>query len=119
MNLKQRTINESLKALDNSFHYREGIIKFSKHETFEHFLAKCLYAWELKQNDLDFVCEAKFSNGKIADFYVLSWRQASEIMASEKEASIKIKEEEYPVPVKSFKADDIIRQNNIIIGERK
>jgi hypothetical protein len=119
MNLKQRTLNESLKVMDKSFHYREGIIKFSKHETFIHFLGKCLYAWELKQNGISYFTEAIFANGKRADIFVPEWNQAIEIMSSEQEASIKIKEQDYPVKVKSVKADDIIKENKIIIGERK
>lgn len=113
MNIKQKTLNESLKVMDKSFHYREGIIKISKHETFKHALAKFLYCFELKKNGICYYTEVIFANGKRADIFVPEWNQAIEIMGSEQEASIKIKEQHYPVKVKSVKAEDIIKQNGI------
>lgn len=116
MNSKQRTINECLKLMDNSFHFREGIIKISKHETFNHALAKFLFCWELKKNDVAYYTEAIFANKKKrADIYVPDWNEAIEIMSSEREASIKLKEKDYPVKIKAVKADDIIKQNGIEI----
>tara|TARA_Y100000310_G_scaffold345849_1_gene471313 strand:+ start:1582 stop:1935 length:354 start_codon:yes stop_codon:yes gene_type:complete len=114
MNKKQAiAINRSLKVMDNSFHYKEGIIKISRHETLKHALAKFLYCFELKKNGIYYYTEVIFKKGKRADIFVPEWNQAIEIMASEQEASIKVKEEEYPVKVKSVKAEDIIKQNGI------
>ena len=112
MNNKQATLMESLKLMDNSFHFREGIIKFSKHETFKHFLAKCLMCYELRQNNTWFYTEAIFKGkGLRADIFVPSWNQAIEIVSSETKNSIEKKKEDYPVNVKFMKDDDVIKEN--------
>jgi len=114
MNTKQRTINESLKVLDRSFHFKENVIKFSRHESFSHFLAKCLYAYELSQNGILFYTEVIFTKGKLrADLFVPFWNKAIEIISTETKESIEKKKKDYPVDIIFVKADDVLRQNKV------
>lgn len=117
MSQHQRKLNENLKNLDPAFHYREGIIKYSAKpaEEFEHFLAKCLICWELKNNGLTIITEARFCNGSRADIYVVDWNQAVEIVSSEPSASIIAKKGKYPCPIKIHQADELIRGYGIKI----
>ena len=112
MNKKQATLLECLKLMNKSFHYREGIIKFSKHETYEHFLAKCMICYELRQNNLMFLTEAIFKEGKLrADIFVPEWNQAIEIVGSETKESIEKKIKGYAANVKVMEAKKVIGDN--------
>lgn len=113
MNNKQRTINESLKLLDRSYHFKENILKLNKHSNLKHELAKFLTLWELTQNGLTVISEAIFRNKKRADLFVLEWNKAIEIVNSETEESIEKKKKEYPVEITFLKADAVIKQNKI------
>ena len=119
MNSKQKKLNESLKVMDKSFHYREGIIKFSKYESFEHFLAKCFICYELKQCDHDFYTEAIFQKGLRADIFVPAWNEAIEVVNVEPEMSMKKKDRGYPVSVRFHLAKEIIKINLERMGFRK
>ena len=114
---RQLTINENLKNLDTTYHYKEGIIKFRPEpaEKINHFMAKCLTAWELKNNNVDFYTEAIFANGSRADIYVPLWNSAIEIVSSESKESMINKEDKYPCKVSFLKADDVLKQNGIEI----
>ena len=120
MNKTQRKINEYMKKVDGSFHYKEGIIKFSPEpaESFEHFLAKCLIAWEFKNAGLDYYTEARFCNKTRADIFIPFWNKAIEIVSSEPASSLMAKKVRYPCEIKIVKAEDIIRQNGIKFFKR-
>lgn len=95
--------------LDWRFNNKLNVIKFSEKETFDHFLAKCLLCWELKQNKKDFYTEAIFDQNKgRADIFVPILKEAWEVKNTEKDQSIKTKEAKYPCKVMSFKAKKII-----------
>jgi len=112
----QRRLNEALKVMDTSFHYKEGIIKISEHETFEHALAKFLYCWELKNQGINFYTEAIFRKDKLrSDIFVPFWNEAVEIVKSETERSILLKSSIYPVKVRAVYASEIIKSNEVLI----
>jgi len=46
---------------------KEGVIKFSTGEGYEHFKTKCEICWWLKKNKIPFYCEAIFETGGRAD----------------------------------------------------
>lgn len=100
-----------LEHIDKSYHYKEDVIKFSEHETFEHFLAKCLLCYELRQTGKHFLTEVIFSNGKRADIVSLEDGEALEVLHSETLEMFKEKLETYPIPAKAFKAKDVIKLN--------
>lgn len=115
MNQKQRTINESLKVLDRSYHFKENIIKFSKHESFIHFLAKCLVCYEYSKNGIDFYTECIFKRNKLrCDIFVPIWNKAVEVVNTETELSIEKKKNNYPVDVIFLKAEDILKQKGVM-----
>lgn len=109
--------SEILKLLDKKYHFKKNVVKLSKHETFDHKLAKCLTCIELSENGKNFITEAIFSNGKRADVIDLSTGDVIEILSSEKEESIEKKREEYPLPIIALKAKHVItfhkNKNNI------
>ncbi len=100
--------NEITKLLDRKFNTKMNVIKFSAHETFEHFLAKCLLAYEIRQNGENFVSEAIFNNGKRADLVNLNVAEAWEITHSESDKSIEQKKQDYPIKVIKFDAKKVI-----------
>ena len=103
---KKRLFN--LDLLDNAYNKDINVIKFSKHETFEHFLAKCLLCYELIQIEHDFVTEAIFKNNKRADIFDLTEGEALEVLKSETNKYFETKTESYPVEIRPFKAQKII-----------
>jgi hypothetical protein len=102
---------ETLGLLDISFHVKENVVKISRHEKFEHALAKFCLSWELMQSGQDIVTEAIFQNNKRADILALQEGTAYEILCSEKPENILKKEKEYPVAIKPFKAQKVIEQS--------
>lgn len=117
MNKKQRAINESLKVLDKSFHYKENVLKINRHSRLKHELAKFLTLWELTHNNLTVISEAIFQNKKRADLFCLEWNKAIEIVNTETEESIEKKRNDYPVDVTFLKADDVLKQNGVLIKD--
>lgn len=100
---------KSKEYLDHQFNTKEGVIKLNKNNTLQHELAKFLLAWEMLQNDQAFVTEAIFKNGKRADIFNLDEETAYEVLHSETEKYFNSKLRSYPVPVKPFRAADVIR----------
>ena len=97
--------------LDNSYNIKTNRLKFNVREddsTLKHELAKFLLAYELQQNKKKYVCEAIFKNGKRADLFILDNGEAYEVVKSETKESMKNKEEDYPVPITFFNAQDVI-----------
>lgn len=107
MNRKLK-INESLKYFDKTKNYRTNVFKMNKNESFNHRFAKFLICDELLKNDIQFVTEAVFANGKRADIFDLVNCEAIEVIESEKEESITKKRECYPVRLRVMKADEVI-----------
>lgn len=102
---------ENIALLDSSFNFKENIIKVSKHETFIHFVAKCMLSYELMNNGHDIITEAIFENKKRADIFDVTEGVAYEVLASEKEENLVNKRKDYPVEVKGFKAKNVIEQS--------
>jgi len=112
--IKKKHYNR-LDVLDRSFNFKENVIKFGKNETFEHFLGKCLIAWELSNTNLDFYTEAIFKGKKRSDFFVLDWNQAIEIVKSESSKSIIEKESSYPVRLTVITTKKIFNDNKELL----
>ena len=103
-------VRENSKLLDSSKCARLGDLRFGSNERFHHALAKFLLAWEFKQSGMVFSTEAVFDGGKgRCDVFNLSDGVAYEVLDSELEENIKVKEGKYPVLVKSFKAKEVIK----------
>lgn len=96
--------------LHPAYNTKENVIKISRHEKFEHALAKFLLAYELIHSGQDVITEAIFQNGKRADVLALQEGVAYEILCSESKKSILAKAKQYPVEIKPFKADQVIKQ---------
>lgn len=112
MNARQESKIRSLNLLDTKYHFRENVIKISKHETLNHFMAKCLLSYEILQLGNNFITEAIFKEGgKRADILVLEDEEVWEIVQSETKKSIEKKQKKYPVLIKVFKAEEVIKAN--------
>ena len=109
MSNQEQVMIENERLLNKAFHVKRDVIKFSQHETFDHFLAKCLLCWEFKQLSQSFVTESIFANGKRADVFNLSNGTAYEVVKSESNESIERKRKEYPVPLIALRAERILK----------
>jgi len=99
---------ELLSLFDRSYNIRKNTIKFNSHNTEAHELAKCILALDLLKSGKTFYCEAIFLSGLRADLVCLEDFSAYEVIVSESEHSIRNKQENYPLPILYFKAEDII-----------
>lgn len=102
---------QTKKLLHPAFNTKENVIKISRHEKFEHALAKFLLSYELMQTGQDIVTEAIFNNKNRADILALQEGKAYEILCSEKEANLVNKSRDYPVEVRGFNAKKVIEQS--------
>ena len=102
---------ENKKLIDTRLSLNLNSVKIARGETLEHALAKFLLSYEAIQNGHKIITECKFNNGKQADIFIMSIPGgiAWEIMASETNKMLETKE--YPCPIISFKAKEVIRMN--------
>ena len=99
--------SESIKLCDDSFSYKQNILKLFRNNTLNHELAKFFLSWEILQSGGNFISEAIFKNGKRADILNLELCEAWEVVHSERENSKHIKVNEYPCKILFFDSDKI------------
>jgi len=109
MNKLQQKRWESLKLLSSSYNLTKNVIKFSKGETIEHFVAKCLLCKEAKDLGFEFVTEAIFLNKSRADIFILDLTEAWEVLGTETREMLSKKN--YPCEIIAFEADKVFEQN--------
>ena len=97
--------------LNYKFNHKLNVIKISKHETLKHKLAKIFTCIELMDNDIDFYTEAIFDSGHRADIFLPNLKRpvAYEIVVTESDKSIRIKEANYPCKVIKVKAEEVLK----------
>jgi hypothetical protein len=95
-NNKARKLNKMRKFQRNIIPVKK-CLKNSK----KHFLKQCEIAYNCEKDGLEYIIEAEFENGKIADVFVLDTKDGIvyEVLVSETEAKCLNKTESYPARV--------------------
>ena len=74
----------------------KNCLRFSSAESQEHILTKLKICQYLKDNCIDFITECRFKRGGRADIYILKNNKSIEILKTEKDTNIVIKQNKYP-----------------------
>ena len=105
-----KTERENYQLLDSAYSKDINKVKINA-ETEFHFLAKCKIAYYLKKNNRKFVCEGRFKDGSgRADIIDLTNSICYEVVHSEKQKSILIKKDKYPIGLIELDANLILQQ---------
>lgn len=91
--------NDNARKLNKMRKYTRNVIlpRRCLKNSLEHYLKQCEIAYKLEEEGFEYVVEAEFSNGKVADIFVLDIDFVYEILNSEKTEECKKKVESYPV----------------------
>ena len=108
---KTRNLN-SLK-LKHSSKIHRNCLRTGRGESESHALMKYWICRVLLSMKKEFVCEAVFENCSRADVYVLDDDIAIEVLISEKEKSILLKENKYPCVITTVSVDDCIDMKGV------
>lgn len=99
MSMLSNNVRINKRKLDNSFNRKRNnnTLYISKQPNFMHELLKCAVGIVLKKYDCTFQAECTFENGSKPDIFDLERDMVFEIMNTEKDSSIELKKEKYPV----------------------
>jgi len=97
----EETRNDNARLLNKMRKFQRNVIPVKKcmKNGKKHFDKQCELAWNCSKEGLEYVIEAEFENGKVADIFVLDLigGLVYEVLSSEKEEDCIKKVEDYPV----------------------
>jgi hypothetical protein len=94
--MKQYNYYNFLGAVNMSDKVHKNCLRFSSAESQEHIMAKLRICQFLKDNIIDFITECRFTKGGRADIFLINSGKSIEILNSEKESNLNIKQSKYP-----------------------
>jgi hypothetical protein len=106
-----------LGAVNMSDKVHKNCLRFSSAESQEHILAKLRICQWLKDNIIDFITEARFIKTGRADIFLLQSGKSIEILNSEKESNLNIKQSKYPGEIIMYDLKNTPKDFNIWCNE--
>jgi hypothetical protein len=98
---------KAMKSLSSCFNKDINKIKINTNNSFVHELTKFIVAYKLINAEHDVITEAIFKNRKRADVFDLTNNIIYEILNTERESNIELKQKLYPAPIVALHCRDL------------